>query len=76
MSKKINVQDQTEFILTAEDCVLGMRKLPAESVDLVVTSPPYNIGARYNSYEDRRTRDDYLRWTMTWASVSGGMKMH
>jgi site-specific DNA-methyltransferase (adenine-specific) len=33
------------------DCLLVMRELPAESVDVVVTSPPYNlgIGNRYSS---------------------------
>src|SRR5436309_228764 len=68
MSKGAKGQRQTEFILAAEDCVQGMRKLSSESVDLVVTSPPYNIGTRYSSYTDRRTREDYLKWTMTWAA--------
>jgi len=35
------IMPQTEFILKAEDCVAGMGALPAESVDIVVTSPPY-----------------------------------
>lgn len=43
-----------------------MRALPPESVDLVVTSPPYNVGVRYNSYNDRQNRDDYLLWTLRW----------
>src|SRR5437764_1279808 len=61
MRKKVNKRRQTEFNLTVEDCVDGMRRLPSESVDLVVTSPPYNIGTRYNSYTDCRTREHYLR---------------
>jgi site-specific DNA-methyltransferase (adenine-specific) len=28
-----------------------------------VTSPPYNIGARYSSYQDNRPRAEYLAWT-------------
>src|SRR6185369_12098697 len=68
MLRKFNDQRQTEFNLTVEDCVEGMRKLPSESVDLVVTSPPYNIGTRYKSYEDRRSQENYLRWSRTWAT--------
>ena len=36
----------TEFDLKVQDCIEGMRALPEESVDLVVTSPPYNLGIK------------------------------
>ncbi len=49
--------------LYLEDCVRGMREeLQPNSVDVVVTSPPYNIGVRYNSYHDQMPRESYLRW--------------
>lgn len=32
------------------DCVEGMRKLPDNSIDLVVTSPPYDEIRKYNGY--------------------------
>lgn len=44
------------------DCLASLAELPAASVDVVVTSPPYNIGVAYNSYADRRPRGDYLGW--------------
>jgi site-specific DNA-methyltransferase (adenine-specific) len=44
------------------DCVLVLASLPARSVDVVVTSPPYNIGLRYNSYDDGRGQAEYLAW--------------
>jgi site-specific DNA-methyltransferase (adenine-specific) len=44
------------------DCLAELRTLPPGSVDVVVTSPPYNIGVPYRSYEDRRPREDYLDW--------------
>ncbi len=53
----------TEFILEDKDCVIGMRALPEDSVDLVVTSPPYNLGIKYKNYKDTRTREDYLDWS-------------
>ncbi len=49
--------------LYADDCVHGMREILADrSVSIVVTSPPYNIGAKYNAYHDRLPRDGYLDW--------------
>jgi site-specific DNA-methyltransferase (adenine-specific) len=45
-----------------------MAKLPTESVDLVVTSPPYNLGVRYGKYSDRQDRQSYLDWSKAWAA--------
>jgi len=58
----------TKFDLRAEDCVSGMAKLPEDFVDLVVTSPPYNLGIRYRKYSDRQERQSYLNWCRTWAA--------
>lgn len=44
------------------DCENVLLDLPAESVDIVVTSPPYNIGVAYKSYDDRKPRQEYLEW--------------
>jgi site-specific DNA-methyltransferase (adenine-specific) len=46
-----------------DDCVRGMRRrLPDGCVDVIVTSPPYNIGVRYNSHDDNLPFDDYVDW--------------
>lgn len=51
------------------DCVEGMRQiLDSGSVSTVVTSPPYNIGVRYRSYDDTKSSDDYLAWIETVAT--------
>jgi site-specific DNA-methyltransferase (adenine-specific) len=57
-----------EILLKQIDCVLGMQELAAESVDLVVTSPPYNLGIKYRKYEDTRSREEYLTWSVQWAA--------
>lgn len=57
----------TDFDLRADDCLRGMRQLEAETVDLVVTSPPYNIGVRYGKFSDRQDRGSYLSWCEEWA---------
>lgn len=44
------------------DCFASLARLPASSVNVVVTSPPYNIGIAYKSYDDRRPRAEYLEW--------------
>jgi site-specific DNA-methyltransferase (adenine-specific) len=38
------------------------KRLQKSSVDVVVTSPPYNIGVAYNSYHDLIPRKDYFSW--------------
>jgi len=37
-------------------------RLPASSVHLAVTSPPYNVGIRYKGYADDRSYEEYRRW--------------
>jgi site-specific DNA-methyltransferase (adenine-specific) len=49
-------------IIHNQDCVAGMRSLPAKSVDIVVTSPPYNLGINYGTYKDDKPRLEYLSW--------------
>jgi site-specific DNA-methyltransferase (adenine-specific) len=56
-----------QIILKPVDCVQGMRSLGDHSIDLVVTSPPYNLGVKYRNYRDSRARDDYILWSQEWA---------
>jgi site-specific DNA-methyltransferase (adenine-specific) len=47
-----------------------MPAFPAASLDVAVTSPPYNLGIRYRSYADRLPRQRYLDWTGAWISAT------
>lgn len=40
-----------------------------ESVDLVVTSPPYNLDVTYNGYRDAVPYTTYLAWVGQWAKA-------
>src|SRR5438046_5623729 len=60
--------EQTTFSLHLEDCVQGVTRLESESVELVVTSPPYNLGVRYSKFSDHADRADYLRWCKRWST--------
>lgn len=44
-----------------EDCLIGMQRIPDGSVDLVVTSPPYNLGSTHHTGNNRFSpyKDDY-----------------
>ncbi len=48
------------------DCLEEMKKLKSESIDLVVTSPPYNIGINYDEYKDNKDWDEYYKWCESW----------
>jgi len=52
------------------DCLDVFRQLPACSVDVIVTSPPYNLGIRYNRYQDSLSQADYLAWTQQWVAAA------
>jgi site-specific DNA-methyltransferase (adenine-specific) len=56
-----------EIRLVIGDCIDGMSRLDERSVDVVVTSPPYNAGKAYGTYDDAIPRDEYLAWTRAWA---------
>lgn len=48
-----------------------LRRLPAESVHLAVTSPPYNVGIDYVGYADDRGHEEYLAWLKTvWVELA------
>ena len=48
------------------DCLDVLDRLPRGSIDAIVTSPPYNLGIRYRSYDDAIPRGEYLEWTGEW----------
>ena len=60
----------TAFELHHRDCIDGMSRLEDASVDLIVTSPPYNLGIAYGQYSDRAERGDYLAWCEQWGAAA------
>ena len=44
------------------DCLEILKSFPDKTIDQIITSPPYNIGIKYHSYEDKKTEEDYLEW--------------
>ena len=58
---KENSSLQTNIIHN-QNCVEGMLALPEGSVDVVMTSPPYNLDIKYGKYQDDLPRESYLKW--------------
>ena len=62
-------------IIYNEDCFATINKIleNGDKVDCILTSPPYNMTkrkggyadtGRYDVYEDWKTEEDYLKWTV------------
>jgi len=51
--------------IVVADCLAYLTMMASQTVDCVVSSPPYNIGAKYNTYFDTKTRSAYIRWIRT-----------
>ena len=55
------------------DCLDIMKDIDNDTFDIVVSSPPYNIGMNYNTYDDNQT--DYVDWQVkVWNEVCRVLK--
>ena len=48
------------------DNVIETQAVKNGSVDLIVTSPPYNVDIKYNSHDDKISYEDYLEFSRKW----------
>lgn len=61
--KTIVGKNGSSIKLYLRDCLSGINEIIEDnSVDVIVTSPPYNIGINYNVYRDELPRKEYLSW--------------
>lgn len=62
------VHYRNENVSLYKDDILNITELDisSSSVDLIVTSPPYNVDIHYNSHEDGTSYEDYLNFTERW----------
>ncbi len=70
-------KSKTANYLTSQDCkqahiiihksdILKIKKIKPSSIDLIVTSPPYNVDIHYNSNKDDMSYSRYLKFTEQW----------
>jgi len=53
-----------------QDCISGLKSMSDNSVDLIVTSPPYNLNISYQDHNDSMSLEDYYNWCKVWISES------
>jgi len=56
------MSDFLDTIICA-DVFDGLRSIPKDTVHLIVTSPPFNLGIEYDNADDSKAHKDYLKWT-------------
>jgi len=61
--------DELRNRIVCGDCVEVLGKVEQPFADLIFADPPFNIGYKYDRYNDKRARKDYLEWTEAWISV-------
>ena len=60
--KRFSLEADKVIELQNTDCLVGMDLFSDKHFDVVVTSPPYNLGVSYDLYDDTVPRKAYLRW--------------
>ncbi|GER92540.1 DNA methyltransferase [hot springs metagenome] len=63
---EIFYHDDSIWIYNAD--IIKTNSIKQDSVDLIVTSPPYNVEIKYNSHDDTMSYEDYLLFTRQWLS--------
>ncbi len=57
---------ESNNILIYNDDFLKISAIPKSSIDLIVTSPPYNVDIHYNTHKDNLSYEDYLEFSKKW----------
>lgn len=66
MQGKVYFEAKNGDIKIIQDDFITTNLIEKESVDLIVTSPPYNVDIHYNSFEDNIPYEIYLEFTKKW----------
>ena len=51
--------DTLNINIKNQDCLKGMKQIKENTIDLIVTSPPYNIGIDYGEFNDQKEWNEY-----------------
>jgi site-specific DNA-methyltransferase (adenine-specific) len=62
---KTTLDDESEIVIINDD-FLTTDLIQKNSIDLIVTSPPYNVDIHYGSYKDDIPYEKYLEFTELW----------
>ena len=56
---------KTQLIIN-EDCIIKMKEMKNDTVDIIICDPPYNIGKDFGNNSDKQEMDKYLSWCDEW----------
>jgi len=51
------------------DCIEVLSQMAEPFADLIFADPPFNIGYKYDKYNDKKNRQSYIDWTKDWISA-------
>ena len=51
------------------DCIEILNKAKEPFADLIFADPPFNIGRKYDNYNDNHDRQKYIDWTRQWMTA-------
>jgi len=51
------------------DCIKKLRKVEEPFADLIFADPPFNIGYKYDKYDDKVKSKNYIAWTEDWMTT-------
>ena len=63
---KIEEINNSAHALITRDSIKTLSLFPKDSVDLIITDPPYNRGIKYGKSKDRMKKDEYYDWCKKW----------
>ncbi|MEM3883391.1 MAG: site-specific DNA-methyltransferase [Methanothrix sp.] len=49
-----------------EDALIGVKRIPDGSIDLIIADPPYSLGKDYGNNSDKLNGEAYLEWSKKW----------
>jgi site-specific DNA-methyltransferase (adenine-specific) len=51
------------------DCIEVLGKVREPFADLIFADPPFNIGYKYDKYNDKQKHENYIAWTKDWMTA-------
>ena len=64
-----NLFYKNEKVYIYNDDIIKTNSISDGSIDLIVTSPPYNVDIKYGKYDDRMSYENYLKFTKEWLTA-------
>jgi len=67
-NKKVETPIKIQHIIN-DDCILKMKEMKPDSVDIIICDPPYNIGKDFGNNSDKQEMSKYLLWCDEWIAA-------